>query len=83
MTIVDSGLKGLIVSESVSYLGLTLSSRGKFPQTQNNLADRRLKAVYKLLKDTHHMYDGSFFVMKPCPTLARIRAGVIKPCQLA
>ena len=21
--------------------------------------------------------------MKPCPTLARIRAGVMKPCQLA
>ena len=30
----------LKVSESVSYLGLTLSSRGKFLLTQRNLADR-------------------------------------------
>ena len=47
----------LKVSESVSYLGLTLSSRGKFLLTQRNLADRGLKAVYKLLKDTHDLYD--------------------------
>ena len=47
----------LKVSESVLYLGLTLSSRGKFLLTQRNLADRGLKAVYKLLKDTHDLYD--------------------------
>ena len=47
----------LKVSVSVSYLGLTLSSHGKFLLTQRNLADRGLKAVYKLLKDTHHLYD--------------------------
>ena len=53
----------LKVSESVSYLGLTLSSRGKCLLTQRNFADRGLKAVYKLLKDTYHLYDPDFKFM--------------------
>ena len=51
-----SGDRLLTISNSVSYLGLVLSSSGTFSQTQSNLADRGLKAVYKLFDDTHELY---------------------------
>ena len=50
------GDKLLTISNSVSYLGPVLSCSGKFSQTQSNLADRGLKAVYKLFNDTHELY---------------------------
>ena len=42
------GDKLLTISNSLSYLVLVLSCSAKFSQTQSNLADRGLKAVYKL-----------------------------------
>ena len=50
------GDKLLTISNSLSYLGLVLSCSGKFSQTQSNLADRGLKAVYKLFNDTYELY---------------------------
>ena len=47
------GDKTLNVLEKISYLGLTLSSRGKFAQTQSNLSDRGIRAMHKLVSDTH------------------------------
>ena len=46
----------MTISNAVSYLGLVLSCIGKFSQTQSNLADRGLKAVYKLFNETHELY---------------------------
>ena len=41
--------------EKNSYLGLTLSSRGKFAQTQSNLADRGLRAMFKLFRSVNEL----------------------------
>ena len=46
----------MTISRSVSYLRLVLSCSGKFSQTQSNLTDRGLKAVYKLFNETHELY---------------------------
>ena len=56
------GDKLLTISNSVSYLGLVLCCSGKFSQTQSNLADQGLKAVYKFFNDTHELYalDSNF-----------------------
>ena len=35
---------------------ITLGCSGNFSQTPSNLADQGLKAVYKLLIDTHELY---------------------------
>ena len=48
--------KTLNVFEKILYLVLTLSSRGKFAQTQSNLSDRGLRAMHKLFSDTHELY---------------------------
>ena len=52
-----------LLTISNSYLGLVLSCSGKFLQTQSTLANRGLKAVYKLFNDTHELYapDPNFF----------------------
>ena len=42
--------------ENISYLGLTLSSRGKFAQTQSNLADRGLGVMFKLFRSVNELY---------------------------
>ena len=47
------GDKRLNLLNKISYLGLTLSSRGKFARTQSNLADRGLRAMFKLFRSVN------------------------------
>lgn len=47
----------LNVSESCSYLGIVLSSQCSFLQTQQNIADGGLNALYRLYKDTYELYN--------------------------
>ena len=42
--------------DNIAYLGLTLSSRCNFAQTQSNLADRALRAMFKLFSSIHELY---------------------------
>ena len=50
------GDRRLNLLDKISHLGLTLSSRGKFAQTQSNLADRGLRAMFKLLRSVNELY---------------------------
>ena len=47
----------LEVVATFSYLGVTLSSSGKFSCTQQNLADRGLRALYALRKEVHSLVN--------------------------
>ena len=57
------GDRRLNLLHKVSYLDLTSSSRGKFARTLSNLADRGLRAMFKLFRSNDELYASkpSFF----------------------